>query len=189
MTYPPAPPAPASYGPRKTNRGLIVVFVALGVLLLGAGWAGAGWLVFGRSDSASIRQAAPIRFQHVLAEAPGSCTSEGTPSADGSVCYQLGEGMTVTQVRNIRVMGPDGNNPAWRIAVDLGSSDAQTFAELTQKASAETPGSPQQKVAIVVGGRVVSAPAVQSTIPGGKIEIQGSFTRQSAEQLVHQITG
>jgi hypothetical protein len=186
MTY---PPAPAPYGPRKTNRGLIVVLIALGVLLLGAEWVGAGWLVFGRSDSASIRQAAPIRFQHVLAEAPGSCTSEGTPSADGSVCYQLGEGMTVTQVRHIRVVGPDGNNTAWRIAVDLSSSDARTFAELTQKASTETPGSPQQKVAIVVGGRVVSAPAVQSTIPGGKIEIQGSFTKQSAERLVHQITG
>jgi preprotein translocase subunit SecD len=162
------------------------------VLLSCSAVAVAGWLVFGRSESTaggSARQAAPIRFQHVTAESQGSCASLGTPAADGSTCYQLEEGLTVTQAHNLRVLGPDSKNPGWRIAIELSSSDARAFAELTQQAATATPGSPQQKIAIVVGGRVVSAPAVQSAITGGKIEIQGNYTKKSAEQLLHQITG
>jgi preprotein translocase subunit SecD len=177
---------------RKTHRGLVVALIAVAVLVSCAVVAVVGWLLLGRSDPTAgdtARQSAPIRFQHITAETPGSCTSGGAPAADGSTCYQLGDGMTVTQARSIRVLGSDGNNPGWRIEIDLSPSDAQAFAELTQKAATETPGSPQQRIAIVVGGRVVSAPAVQSAIPGGKIEIQGGYTRRSAEQLFHQITG
>jgi preprotein translocase subunit SecD len=168
------------------------MLIALAVLVMGSAAAGVAWFLLGRSDSTASgtsRQAAPIRFQHVTAETPGSCTSGGTPSADGSACYQLGDGMTVTQARNIRVVGPDSDNPAWRIEIDLRSPDAQAFAELTRKTSTEAPGSPQRRVAIVVGGQVVSAPEVQSTIPGGQVQISGNYTKQSAEQLFHQMTG
>jgi preprotein translocase subunit SecD len=128
-----------------------------------------------------------IRFLPVTDSTPGACTSGGSPSADGSECYRLGEGMTVTRVRDIRVAGPDAANPGWRIDLELMPSDAPAFAELTRKASTEAPGSPRRQVAIVVGAKVVSAPEVQSPIPGGKIQIQGGFTRQSAEGLVKQI--
>jgi hypothetical protein len=194
VTYPPppapygTPPAPAPYV-RKTNRGLIVALIVLAVLVLGAMAAGVVLFVLGRSDSPSGtgRHAVAIRFLQVTDRAPGACTTGGTPSADGSDCYRLGEGMAVTQVRNIRVAGPDSGNPGWRIEIELAAADAQAFAELTRKVSTEAFGSPLRQLAIVVGRKVVSAPAVQSAIPGGQVEIQGGYTKPTADRLVKQI--
>lgn len=194
MSHPPppaphgAPPPPAPYA-RTGHRGLVVALVAGAVLVILAVAAGVLLFVLGRSDPATSGgpHAVAVRFLSVTDNTPGACTDGGTPAADGSSCYRLGDGMTVTRVRDIRVVGPDATAPDWRIEMKLMPSDAPAFAELSRKASAETPGSPRQQVAIVVGGKVVSAPAVQSPIPGGDIQIQGRYTRQAAERLVQQI--
>jgi preprotein translocase subunit SecD len=48
---------------------------------------------------------------------------------------------------------------------------------------------PQNQLAIVVRGRVVTAPVVTSPITGGKVEINADFTKQDAEKLAADITG
>ncbi|MGI8336307.1 SecDF P1 head subdomain-containing protein [Actinomadura scrupuli] len=194
MSYPPAPapygtPPPPAPHTRTTNRGLVIALVAGAALVILVVAVGVLLVVLGRPDQATSGgpHSVAVRFLSVTGSTPGACTSGGTPSADGSECFRLGDGMTITRVRDIRVVGPDATNPQWRIAMELMPSDAPAFAELTRKASTEAPESPRQRVAIVVGDKVVSAPAVQSAIPGGKIEIQGRFTKQAAERLVQQI--
>jgi SecD-like export protein len=193
VTHPP-PPAPHGAPPppyvRPPGRGLVVALVAAAVLMLVVVAGGVALFMLSRSDSAggSGPRAVSVLFLPVTDLTPGACTEGGTPSADGSECYRLGDGMAVTRVLGIRTKGPDGGNPSWRIELELTGSDARTFAELTRRLFAETPGSPRRQLAITVGGKVVSAPEVQSPIPGGRIEIQGGFTRQTAERLVEQIT-
>lgn len=41
----------------------------------------------------------------------------------------------------------------------------------------------------MVRDQVVAAPTVMSAIPGGKLQITGSYTRHTAEDLAKQITG
>lgn len=45
-----------------------------------------------------------------------------------------------------------------------------------------------QQVAILINGRVLSAPSIQSPILGGVTEISGQFTKDEAEQLAQQLS-
>lgn len=45
------------------------------------------------------------------------------------------------------------------------------------------------RLAILVNGRVVTAPILNSQIPGGEAIIEGDFTQESAERLVKTIAG
>lgn len=131
----------------------------------------------------------PINFLRVESESPGACSGGGVQSTDGQTCYRLSGGMTVRQLRSINAQVPDANYPQWRINVGLRPPEAQAFAELTGRVATAPPGSPSRKIAIVVGDRVVSAPEVQQVIPNGQVQISGQFNKQSAEQLIQQITG
>ncbi|MGW6448760.1 SecDF P1 head subdomain-containing protein [Lentzea sp. NPDC055074] len=45
------------------------------------------------------------------------------------------------------------------------------------------------QVAILINGRVLSAPTIQSPITGGSTQISGKFTRDEADQLARQLVG
>lgn len=201
---PPPPPAPspgpygrdpyggqAPAGPVRGSRGpLVALAVAAAVLLLAAAAVLVVSLRTGDDpdDGASGRLKTPLLFQQVVAETPGACTGGGVPADDRSTCYRLATGMTVTSVRSIRAV-PPGAGGGWRVAVTLERADAQAFAALSGKAAAAGAGAPGNRIAMVVDGSVVSAPAVTEAIPSGKVEITGAFTREEARRLVRRLTG
>ena len=45
----------------------------------------------------------------------------------------------------------------------------------------------KKRIAIVVDGKVVTAPIVQTRIPGGRVHITGDLTKEQAEELVRMI--
>ncbi len=69
---------------------------------------------------------------------------------------------------------------AYNINLELKPEAAQRFAEETRRLSQQA--SPV-RLAILVSGKIRSAPRLVSEIPNGKIRITGKFTKQEAEQL------
>ena len=72
---------------------------------------------------------------------------------------------------------------SWVVNLEFNSTAAATFETVTKAISTKT--SPQNEFAIVLDGDVISAPYVSAAIAGGRAEISGSFTQQSATQLAN----
>ena len=64
----------------------------------------------------------------------------------------------------------------WAVAFTLDATGARRFAEVTKK----NIGKP---FAIVLDNKVISAPVIQSEIPGGSGRITGTFTLKEAREL------
>ncbi len=64
----------------------------------------------------------------------------------------------------------------WEIALEFDSKGASQFAELTRQ-------NVGNRLAIVLDGKVMSAPVIQDAIYGGNAQITGSFTEEEARNL------
>lgn len=145
-------------------------------------------------STSSTTKPAPeaVQFRRVVKTEPGACatTSATTATPDGTACgsdgirYTLGkvelDGSRVSEVKAAL-------RDTWYVGLSLDQEGARLFDRLTTDLAAKTP--PQNQLAIVVHGRVVTAPTVSAPISGGKVEITGNFTKKDAEKLVAEITG
>ncbi|TDW15525.1 SecDF P1 head subdomain-containing protein [Kribbella kalugense] len=196
MTYPPLfpqqPPPKRSRGPLLLVGGLVLLLIAIvvtGVVLVAK-----------RSDdkpavAPAVRtkpsDPTAVEFRRVLTAKPGACptpTPAGTACDDAGMRYTLGkvelDGSNVSEVK--AAADPNGTG-GWLIALTLDSKGAKLFEQLTANLAKQT--TPANQVAIVVRGKVAAAPAVQSEITGGKVQINGDYNRDSAEALATKITG
>jgi preprotein translocase subunit SecD len=71
----------------------------------------------------------------------------------------------------------------WYVSLDFTGDGTKKFGELTQ-AVVNLP-QPQNQVAIVLDGVVVSAPRINEAILGGQAQITGSFTQLEAQDLAN----
>jgi preprotein translocase subunit SecD len=138
-----------------------------------------------------------VEFRRVTAVLPDACSTEGpksaTPSATPSYCgkdghgYQLGpvelDRTNVAEAAAVR----DGQTIAWLVRLTLDGEGKVKFAMLTSDLAGKPPG--ENRLAIVVDGRVVSAPEVPNAVTGGEVDISGNFTESQARQMVTEITG
>jgi hypothetical protein len=101
---------------------------------------------------------------------------EQLPSLDGRTSYHLGPvAMTGTVVRSASAdVSTSGNG--WEVTVTLDGTGARQFGDLTARLV-------DQQLAIVVAGRVVQAPTIESAITGGQLSVSGGFNRSDAEGL------
>jgi hypothetical protein len=193
-----AEPVPvAAVRPAEANRGPLLLICVLGVVLA------VGAVVLLRDNesksagsAAATRQPAreAVQFRRVLKADPAACgaSSAGTAAPAGTACgsdgtrYTLGrvelDGGRVSEVKAAVGHGADGY-----VDLSLDQEGTRLFDRLTTELAAKTP--PQNQLAILVRGRVVTAPTVVSPISGGNVEISASFTKQDAEKLVAEITG
>lgn len=183
--------------PSQRSRGPLIL-VAVSGLVLVVVVAVVAVLLLRNDDSepsagkAGGRPSVPeaVQFRPVIKTERGDCTA--TPAPDGTACdsdgnrYLLGkvelDGARVTEVK-----AAAGQDLAWIVNLSLDDEGSQSFTRLTTELAAKTP--PQNQLAIVVNGRVVSAPTVMSPITGGKVQISSNFTKQDAEKLAADITG
>lgn len=189
--------SPFPPGPPKQSRGpllLIGGLVLLLILVVGT----AVVLIANRGDgkpsaASHTKPSDPkaVEFHRVLTVKEGTCPSpapSGTACGDDGMIYTLGkvelDGRHISAVKA-------GNDPsqgaAWVIAISLDHEGTKLFGELTASLAKQSP--PANQLAIVVHGLVVSAPTVQSAIPGGKVQISGNLTQAEAEALAKQMTG
>ena len=81
------------------------------------------------------------------------------------------------------------NEIQYVVDLTFNSQARKIFADVTSTiANATSPITGQQKqFAIVLDGKVISAPTVESPIPNGQAQISGNFTQASAESLANSL--
>jgi preprotein translocase subunit SecD len=126
----------------------------------------------------------------VVSADAGACASP--PSTPGIVCGADGIGYTLGKVeldgRNVAKAEAKLSNATWVLALQLDDQGSKAFEQLTADVATKSP--PANQIAIVVDGKVVSAPSVMSAITGGQLEISGAqFTKEEAEKLADAIGG
>lgn len=89
------------------------------------------------------------------------------------------EGNLVTKAQ----AGVPANQLNWVVTLDFNPLGAQLFSEATKYFA--TQSAPMNQFAIVLDGKVISAPSVAAQIPGGAAEISGSFTQRTANDLAN----
>lgn len=178
---------PPPYGRRRSNATVTVV-IALAVVVAATLVTAAIVLKPGKHDELA-RAARPLLIQQVIVSSAGGCAGgaggAGVPSLDGTRCYQLAAGLTVTEFERVDVV--TSGDGGWVIRLDLLPPDALIFERLTARVYQESP--PRNQLALVVDGKVISSPAVQGPIPGGKVQITGNFTRDAARRIADQLDG
>ncbi|TVL90168.1 SecDF P1 head subdomain-containing protein [Streptomyces sp. SAJ15] len=139
---------------------------------------------------------APLRFLPVEREAPGACRGASPTSftersdTAGTSCLTVtpreSDGMTITGTAAAKASF-DEYGSGWIVTVTLTDTDARRFGELSERLATRTP--PTNRVAMIRDGRLLSAPAVTTAITGGKVQISGSFTQDTARRLAEDLGG
>ncbi|HHV22761.1 MAG TPA: protein translocase subunit SecD [Propionibacterium sp.] len=97
--------------------------------------------------------------------------------------YLLGPAMITGDRLTSATAGVPQNQLNWVVNLTFDGEGASQFEQATGALAANT--DPQNRFAIVLDGRVISAPSVSQSIPGGRAEISGSFNEQSATELAN----
>lgn len=195
----PPPPPQRNSGPSATAIVIVVAAVVVLVVVVAAG----AYLAIRFSDTRhrglgppesalrrNVELRMPLEFAPVADERQGSpCPPGFLPERAPGGCLLLDSGgFRVARLDMIRAVAPEASS-SWGIELRLTGDDAAAFTRLTRKAAAEPAGTPGQRIAIVVGERIVSAPAVIQPITGGEVMISGNFTRTEVNDLIERITG
>lgn len=126
----------------------------------------------------AIGQTALLEFGLV---SPDSMAAEGMTTGD----FKYESVLFGQNVKDAFVTQDDKGLPA--IALRFDDEGTKKFAEGTKKATESPMGGAQ--IAIILDGKVVSAPMTQIVIPDGKAIITGNFTFEKANQTAQLIRG
>ena len=113
-----------------------------------------------------------------------------TCSSDGTLKYILGPvevgGESISDAVAGLIPGPTGvSTNEWGVFIEFDPTGTEQFRSVTERLIA-LPGV-QNQFAIVLDGRVISAPRTLAAITDGRPQISGSFTQQSAQVLADQL--
>lgn len=183
-------------------RALPAAAVLLMLAACGSGSSASSIATSGTAPSSSAPTAFSIQLRPVLdvvAAEPDACPEPGAspvPEAEATLCapdapqgprlqYSLAAAeLTGDQVSSVEAVDSVGGVD---VIVTLTDQGAAAFADLTSRLVALP--DPQNQLAIVVGGEVQNAPAVQARIDGGQLVISGFTTAAEAQAVVDSIAG
>ncbi|MGH4031826.1 protein translocase subunit SecD [Actinomycetota bacterium Odt1-20B] len=130
-------------------------------------------------------------------KADGAAASRVLPDPNRPGAY-LTLGPTVLTgdgVRDARAVLEQQNLAGWTVDLDFRSSASKAWAHVTGQAACAAQGAPERRVAIVLDGRVISAPDVDpgvdcgTGITGGSTQITGGFDQEEAKNLAALVKG
>ncbi|MDT0308796.1 protein translocase subunit SecD [Streptomyces sp. DSM 44917] len=105
-------------------------------------------------------------------------------SSDGTVKYMVGPvAVPGTDVSDASAVYDSQTGQGWVVQMEFNNSGADRFADITAELATQV--DPQNRFAIVLDGEAVSAPSVSERLGGGRAEISGSFSQESAEDLAN----
>ncbi|GAA4962662.1 preprotein translocase subunit SecD [Nonomuraea thailandensis] len=104
---------------------------------------------------------------------------------DGSYKYVLDVAKVVGTDIDTASAGVRQGTTEWVVQLDFKSKGAGEWGKLTT--TAYNSPEPRNMVAVVLDGVVITAPVIQSPIPGGRAEITGGFDQISATNLADQL--
>lgn len=115
-----------------------------------------------------------------------------TCEADSSFKYILGPvevaGETIADATSGLISNSQGiSTGQWGVFIVFDEVGTKQFADVTTRLYGFPQGDARNRFAIVLDGRVISAPTTQGIITDGKPQISGSFTQASAKTLADQL--
>lgn len=175
----------------RDRRGVVLVG---GLLLLAACSDRGGDEQSTTTAPESTTTAAPVAvedpdlaFQPVLASGPCSALG-GVPDQRAELCYTLGEPIPPEGLLEAAdaMRAPDGA----AVRITLTTDGIARFNDLAAACFTRAPSCPSGQIAVLSGGRVVSAPSVMAaSFERDQIQLSGAWTGEEADALVHQILG
>ncbi|MPZ84830.1 MAG: hypothetical protein GEV28_32370 [Actinophytocola sp.] len=124
----------------------------------------------------------PIELARVSPAAAGKSTDARTlPEPDGNKLAVDEPFLTITRLEHAKTQ-VEHNTGNWSLLITMTEEDGAVLSRWT----AEHIGA---RVAMIADGVIVSAPMVQSPIPGREVTITARYTRDEAEALLNRITG
>ena len=124
----------------------------------------------------------PANLQGTGADAPTDTIV--TCSREGGSKYILAPAEVLGQQVSEASSGLDQQGTsAWFVSLTFNGEGTRAFGALTSRVTSLP--SPQNQVAIVLDGLVVSAPVINEAIPSGNAQITGSFTQTEAADLAN----
>ncbi|BEP12100.1 hypothetical protein acdb102_04110 [Acidothermaceae bacterium B102] len=149
----------------------------------------------GNQIGATVAGPDALQMRQVMYEGTCSAINLGNPenpvfkNLSGADCYQLSEPhMTLVPKDAVASYDP---TQGYIVTVDLTEPDRVTFGRLTQMATVQT--APHNQLAMVLDGKVLSAPTIQEAILGGVFQISAgsdpAWTQAYADQLAAQLRG
>jgi hypothetical protein len=120
-------------------------------------------------------------------------SADAAPSAleytavDGSGCVQVSAdgGFAVQQLEQVRVRDETDQGNGWTVAVTFASQDAARFTDLSGRLSVLP--EPRNRLAIVLGLRMLSNPTVMERLTGGTAVIATRLTQADAKALAREL--
>jgi len=115
-----------------------------------------------------------------------------TCDSTGTYKYILGPtevaGSTISDASSGLVLNSQGaSTGAWGVNIVFNSEGTKQFAAVTTRLYGYGVGDARNQFAIVLDGRVISAPSTNAAITDGKPQISGSFTQEDAKTLADQL--
>lgn len=115
-----------------------------------------------------------------------------TCETDGSYKYVLGPvevaGTTISDATSGLITNSQGASTGqWGVFITFNDVGTAQFAKVTQRLYGFPTTDARNRFAIVLDGKVISAPTTQGIITDGKPQISGSFTQASAQTLADQL--
>jgi preprotein translocase subunit SecD len=104
--------------------------------------------------------------------------------------YLLGPSMVEgTHVKDASYGIPQQGVGDYVVNVEFDGTGSKEFADVTTKIAGQTNSNTgdQQRLAIVLDGKVLSDPSNEQPITGGRAEISGSFTQEQAKSLANSL--
>ncbi len=122
-------------------------------------------------------------------DSPGSaivaCSADHNKIPDTNK-YILGPAEVVgTDISTASAQLDQTNGNGWMVLLNFKSSGTSKFGAITTRVVKL--GAPQNQVAVVLDGLVVTAPTIQSAITAGNAQITGNFTQADASTLADQL--
>lgn len=141
-----------------------------------------------------VKLVTPIRFMPVVSVSTGACeaggysvtSSDATPTS--TYCYHVDSvhALSVSELAGIKVQQVTAQGlkvpVGWDVELTFLGSDKAAFTHLTA-------ATVNRQLAVVVDGRVVDAPIIGEPLSTGQFAIINAFSRQSANDLLDQLTG
>ena len=172
---PPSEPVGRSYSEPMRIRSFARLAVLVAVVSIIAGCAAANGA---NGDGGST--APPVQLRLVTSSAPGPCsapplTSDGpgtTCDEAGTTTYELGESLGVMTPASVT---RDGQGAGQDVVVEFDKAGASTLSDVTGKAI-------DRQLALLLKGKVLSAPTVKAPLTDGKVAF-GFETASQADQF------
>ena len=130
------------------------------------------------SENPQSAGSAPVDLPLITCD-PGNSVKYllGPVEVDGSEISDASAGVITTQT--------GASTGQWAVDIVFNEVGTKKFADTTTRLVGLTGA--QNQFAIVLDGRVISAPSTQSAITNGKPQISGNFTQESAKTLADQL--